>query len=208
MKKSLQNYIHNAGGFIDRDSPILLDSAPLEITQVVTESERPALTVVTSDRIAEEETIAEEPLVEQVIEPLVESNTVSNLPVITESVSNEFLESLRESIDDLRATLLEQQGTQIQLVHLIGELFESVKTHNNNVDHRFESVDFMLRETTATLLETTQKLSQISTREITVPAPVVNVSLTEQKKIIKTVDRDSNGLIRQITEETEQSVSK
>jgi hypothetical protein len=44
-------------------------------------------------------------------------------------------------------------------------------------------------------------------REITVPAPIVNLSITEQKRIIKTVDRDENGLIRQITEEIEQSVS-
>jgi len=166
MKKSLQNYIHNVGGFIDRNSPLLRDAD--NHADVVIEEKLPALTVVTSEKLNENIVVEDQ-------EILLTEEVTANLPVETESTNNELLESLRDSIDGLKIVLEEQQNTQL---------------------------------TSKTLLETTEKLSQISVREINVPAPVVNVSLTEQKKIIKTVDRDSNGLIRQITEETEQSVSK
>jgi hypothetical protein len=197
MKQSLQNYIKNAGGFVNRDVPI-----PREDNVVVIEEDRPALTLVKNEKIIEESApVVDIPLVEEAVVP-------QPVPVITEPVNTELMESLRDSINDLRAVLEEQQSTQLKLGKLVADLFKSVKTHNEQLNQRFESVDRALKQTSDTLLETTEKLSEISVREINVPTPVVNVSLTEQKKIIKTVDRDSNGLIRQITEETEQSVSK
>jgi hypothetical protein len=197
MKKSLTNYISGAGGFIDRNAPVV-EEQPVSVIK----EDRPVLTVV------ENKTIVENNISESIIEPEIIAGPKIDTPkLITEQISIQAVESLQESINDLKTALLEQQNTQIQLNQLITKLFESVKNHDNNIDKRFESVDYALNQTSAMLVETTEKLQQLSVREITVPAPVVNFSVTEQKKIIKTVDRDENGLIRQITEEIEQSVS-
>jgi seryl-tRNA synthetase len=194
--KSLGNYIHGVGGFIDRNSPIVEEP-------VVVKEERPVLTVVKNEKIVENVVEVEStPLVEAMIQP-----EASEPEIVTESINNNIVEYLQESINDLRTALQEQQNTQVQLGKLIGKLFESVKNHDANVDQRFEHVNHTLNQTSSMLVETTEKLQQLSVREITVPAPIVNLSITEQKRIIKTVDRDENGLIRQITEEIEQSVS-
>jgi seryl-tRNA synthetase len=170
---------------------------------VVVKEERPVLTVVKNEKIVENVVEVEStPLVEAMIQP-----EASEPEIVTESINNNIVEYLQESINDLRTALQEQQNTQVQLGKLIGKLFESVKNHDANVDQRFEHVNHTLNQTSSMLVETTEKLQQLSVREITVPAPIVNLSITEQKRIIKTVDRDENGLIRQITEEIEQSVS-
>jgi hypothetical protein len=202
QSKSLLNYIETSGGFIDRNTPLAKEPEPVVV-------DRPVLTIAKKDAVAESVEQPDPLLIEQVApEPMVEAVPAS-APVVHEHQAVENLaEKMQELIDALHATVAEQQNTQIELTNLIGKLFESVAKHSKAVDQRFEAVNTMLESTSQTLLETTEKLAAVSTREINIPAPVVNVSLPEQKKIIKTVDRDSNGLIRQITEETEPAVNK
>ena len=197
QSKSLLNYIENSGGFIDRNAP--LTKEPDAVTP-----ERPVLTIAKKADVVENAIVEQPVLTEQTDLATPIQETVSIAPVLAEQRTFETItQQLQESIDSLKTTLVEQQNTQVQLANLIGELFESVAKHNQNIDQRFDAVNTMFETTSRTLLETTEKLAEISTRDITVPAPVVNVSLPEQKKIVKTVDRDSNGLIRQITEQTE-----
>jgi hypothetical protein len=196
--KSLLNYIENSGGFIDRDAAVIIENTQPQ-------PELPMLSIATADVGQDLEITPEVVLLESEI-------SQQSLPVETpmmESQDNDNIkDKLQESIDALQAVLAEQQRNQLGLADLIARLVDSLEHQNRSIDQRFEEVNSVLKSTSQTLLETTEKLSAIATREITVPAPVVNVSLPEQKRIIKTVDRDSNGLIRQITEETEQTTHK
>lgn len=195
MKTSLLNYIDASGGFIDRNAPIVKESNESNIV-------KEPMVVEDYVNTQHQTSVAPEPVKEDIeIAPEVPEVLVS--AAADHSVEHSVSDSLRESINNLQTVLVEQNNNQKHLINLVNELFESVKLHNNSINHRVESLDLLVQETSKILFETTEKLSAISTREINLPAPVVNVSLPEQKKIIKTVDRDSNGLIRQITEETE-----
>ena len=222
MPKSLQNYIKEAASSprpkpvtpeviqpvveeLEESKPSLKEyintvslQKPKKIEQPVVESTKvPILTVVQS--MPEEEETA----------PIVEADEPSK-PVITEqdNFNNTLVEYLQESIDGLRSIIVEQQNSQELLVNLINGLMESIEIQNNLNEKRFESVDSQITESAKVLLEATARLQELAIREINIPAPVVNVSLSEQKRITKTVDRDANGLITKITENIDQSVEK
>jgi hypothetical protein len=127
---------------------------------------------------------------------------------INESIYPEFIESLHETISNLKTALLEQQSNQSQLMHVVESLVESIRQQTLLTEARFKNVDDVVFKTAMVLNETTEKLHAVSIKAISIPAPIVNVALNEQKKIIKTVDRDENGLISKITEEIEQTVSQ
>lgn len=192
MKTSLLNYIETSGGFIDRNAPIV----NLSIVKESNDSEIDKAAIIVEDR-PELQDHTPVPSV------LVEQNADIKPILHAVSTDHNVTESLKESINNLQTVLVEQNNNQKHLFSLVNELFESVKLHNNSINQRVENLDRLVQETSKILFETTEKLSEISSREINLPAPVVNVLLPEQKKIVKTVDRDSNGLIRKVTEETE-----
>ena len=151
------------------------------------------------------ESVAEEP----VLEALQESIFVApELEIVKEDVNKVLIEHLQETITSLRSSLIEQQNNQTELVRLMTNLSESLQTQNSLTEQRLSNLDSSLEHTTLILHETAEKLQLIATREINIPAPIVNVALSEQKRVTKTVDRDENGLITKITEDTEQSVTQ
>ena len=155
------------------------------------------------------EALTESTVEEPVIEVLQESESVVLQPeIIKEDVNKLLIEHLQETISSLRSSLIEQQNNQTELVRLMTSLSESLQTQNTLTEQRLSNLDSSLEHTTLILHETAEKLQSIAAREINIPAPIVNVALNEQKRVTKTVDRDENGLITKITEDTEQSVAQ
>jgi hypothetical protein len=141
------------------------------------------------------------------VEQVEEIITTESTEPITENYQSTN-EILVETFSQMKDFLIEQQNTQAVMSKMMLELVETVKTQNLFIHQKFDQLDESAIATARTLKETTDKLEALIVREIAIPAPIVNVSLSEQKKIIKTVNRDANGLISQITEEIQQSVSE
>jgi hypothetical protein len=155
------------------------------------------------------EPVTESAVEEPVIEALQEFEAVVLEPeIVKEDVNKVLIERLQETITSLRSSLIEQQNNQTELVRLMTSLSESLQTQNSLTEQRLSNLDSSLEHTTLILHETAEKLQSIAVREINIPAPIVNVALNEQKRVTKTVDRDENGLITKITEDTEQSVTQ
>jgi hypothetical protein len=155
------------------------------------------------------EALVENAIEEPVLEVLQESVVAAAEPeIIKEDVNKLLIEHLQETISSLRSSLIEQQNNQTELVRLMTSLSESLQTQNALTEQRLSNLDSSLEHTTLILHETAEKLQSIAAREINIPAPIVNVALNEQKRVTKTVDRDANGLITKITEDTEQSVTQ
>lgn len=226
MPKSLQNYIKEAAS-----SPKKKLVTPQVIQPVVEDmaANKPSLKEYINTVSLQKPKKIEQPVVEAASTPVltVVQNTVEDIipqdepsqieesveyeeEIITETrdFNSTLVETLQESIEGLRLIILDQHNNQMMLTNLITGLIESLEIQNKLTDKRFESVDSQITESSRVLLEATVRLQELSVREINIPAPVVNVSLSEQKRVTKTVDRDANGLITKITEDTEQSVEK
>jgi hypothetical protein len=226
MQSSLQHYMSEVS--IEREkapasAPQIVEKPPTEVK----ESKKPSLKAVMSRKLeqnpfilettAKPQPIAEiiqppaEPEVQLVVENVKEAvpETVQSEPkYINESVIPHFIENLQETITSLKSALVEQQENQAQLVHIIESLVQSIQQQSSLTESRFNNIDKVILQTTDVLNETAEKLQTLAVREINIPAPIVNVSLSEQKRVTKTVDRDPNGLITKITEDIEQSVSR
>jgi transcription initiation factor TFIID subunit TAF12 len=193
----------------------------------VKESKKPSLKAVMSQKLEQNPFILEtteksqpidemivppvEPEVQLVVETVKEAvpeSLQTESKYINESVIPHFIENLQETINSLKSALVEQQDNQTQLVHVIESLVQSIQQQNSLTESRFNNINKVILQTTNMLNETAEKLQSLAIREINIPAPIVNVSLSEQKRVTKTVDRDTNGLITKITEDIEQSVSQ
>jgi hypothetical protein len=221
MSKSLQNYISEVP-----DRPLVKKPAAKKVVETVVEnnesktaslkdyiktvaSEKKSEPIVNKPVVQEApvlkivEHIAEQPATEVELEPVVEQ------VIIKEDTTQQLLiENLQETVSALKNIIVEQQQSQAVLSEVMTSLLESIQYQNELTEKRFENVDLAISQTTSILQETAEKLQLLSIREVNIPAPVVNVSLSEQKRVTKTVDRDANGLITKITEDTEQSVTQ
>lgn len=147
---------------------------------------------------------------EQHFEPIVEEQEdeyIEEVETITEDFQSSN-EMLIETFSRMKDFLIEQQQAQVMMSNTMMELVETVKAQNLFIQQKFDQLDEAAMVTANTLRETSEKLESLIVRDLNIPAPIVNVSLSEQKKIVKTVDRDENGLIKKITEEIQQSVSE
>ena len=204
MKRSFMNYVQESntkiGGFPDttvvetikKKPKISVTPKATEVTPTqITEDIRQPEPEIQLDIVIDEPT---NPFTE-IIEPITEDHQSSNQMLI-------------ETFMQMKDFLVEQQNTQNTMNKMMMELVETVKTQNLFIQQKFDQLDESAIFTAKTLKETSDKLEALVIREISMPTPIVNVSLSEQKKIIKTVNRDANGLISQITEEIQQSVSE
>lgn len=147
---------------------------------------------------------------EQHFEPIVEEQEdeyIEEVETITEDFQSSN-EMLIETFSRMKDFLIEQQQAQVMMSNTMMELVETVRAQNLFIQQKFDQLDEAAMVTANTLRETSEKLESLIVRDLNIPAPIVNVSLSEQKKIVKTVDRDENGLIKKITEEIQQSVSE
>jgi hypothetical protein len=135
-----------------------------------------------------------------------ESSQAADQVLTEESVDKN--EKLTETLMEMKNFLVEQQQNQNQMSRVIAEMLDTIRSQNILTSQKFDQLDESAASTARMLKETSNKLESLVVRELSIPAPVVNVSLSEQKRIIKTVDRDSNGLIKQVTEEIQQSISE
>ena len=141
-----------------------------------------------------------------VIEEPIEIVTESSEPITENNQSDNQM--IMETFVQMKDFLIEQQNTQNVMSKMMVELVETVRTQNLFIQQKVDQLDESAIITAKTLKETSEKLEALVIREISIPTPIVNVSLSEQKKIVKTVNRDANGLISQITEEIQQTVSE
>ena len=181
-----------------------------EATVAEVPKKKPNISIVTKEHV--EIPVPNTEYVEQIqnFEPIVEDHEdqyVEGIEPITED-HHSTDEILIETFMQMRDFLTEQQKTQAMMGKMLVELIETVKTQNLFIQQKFDQLDESAIVTANVLREASEKLEALIVREIAIPAPVVNVSLSEQKKIVKTVNRDANGLISQITEEIQQSVSE
>jgi hypothetical protein len=204
MKRSFMNYVQESntkiGGFPDTTvvetikkkpkisvAPKATEVTPTQITEDIRQPEPEIQSNIVIDELTNPFT--------EIIEPITEDQQSSNQMLI-------------ETFMQMKDFLVEQQNTQNTMNKMMMELVETVKTQNLFIQQKFDQLDESAIFTAKTLKETSDKLEALVIREISMPTPIVNVSLSEQKKIIKTVNRDANGLISQITEEIQQSVSE
>lgn len=195
MKRSLATYINKSGGFIDNSN------APLAIPVLSLPVEIEPLSSITEPIKAPESlpvSITEE--------KSSESSQAADQVLTEESVDKN--EKLTETLMEMKNFLVEQQQNQNQMSRVIAEMLDTIRSQNILTSQKFDQLDESAASTARMLKETSNKLESLVVRELSIPAPVVNVSLSEQKRIIKTVDRDSNGLIKQVTEEIQQSISE
>jgi hypothetical protein len=217
MSKSLQNYISEVP-----DRPLVKKPAAKKVVETVVENNesktaslKDYIKTVASEKkpdpVVNKLVVQEAPvlkIVEQEIAPEVELEPVVKQVIIKEDTTQQLLiENLQETVSALKNIIVEQQQSQSVLSEVMTSLLESIQYQNELTEKRFENVDLAISQTTSILQETAEKLQLLSIREVNIPAPVVNVSLSEQKRVTKTVDRDVNGLITKITEDTEQSVT-
>jgi len=217
MSKSLQNYISEVP-----DRPLVKKPAAKKVVETVVENNesktaslKDYIKTVASEKkpdpVVNKLVVQEAPvlkIVEQEIAPEVELEPVVEQVIIKEDTAQQLLiENLQETVSALKNIIVEQQQSQSVLSEVMTSLLESIQYQNELTEKRFENVDLAISQTTSILQETAEKLQLLSIREVNIPAPVVNVSLSEQKRVTKTVDRDVNGLITKITEDTEQSVT-
>jgi hypothetical protein len=217
MSKSLQNYISEVP-----DRPLVKKPAAKKVVETVVENNesktaslKDYIKAVASEKkpdpVVNKLVVQEAPvlkIVEQEIAPEVELEPVVEQVIIKEDTTQQLLiENLQETVSALKNIIVEQQQSQSVLSEVMTSLLESIQYQNELTEKRFENVDLAISQTTSILQETAEKLQLLSIREVNIPAPVVNVSLSEQKRVTKTVDRDVNGLITKITEDTEQSVT-
>ena len=217
MSKSLQNYISEVP-----DRPLVKKPAAKKVVETVVENNesktaslKDYIKTVASEKkpdpVVNKLVVQEAPvlkIVEQEIAPEVELEPVVEQVIIKEDTTQQLLiENLQETVSALKNIIVEQQQSQSVLSEVMTSLLESIQYQNELTEKRFENLDLAISQTTSILQETAEKLQLLSIREVNIPAPVVNVSLSEQKRVTKTVDRDVNGLITKITEDTEQSVT-
>lgn len=210
MKKSFGSYVKETSigrgeAFFKEDEEVIKKFKPTSkpVLEVVQSREEPMQVLVEESKVIEEsiETFAE-PAYIATNTPLVEeTDTVGNF--ITEDAT-----ALNETLSELKNYLMEQQQNQALFGHLITELVSTIQAQNEFIQRKFDYLDESINNTSSILLETTEKLQQLAVRELSIPAPIVNVALSEQKKIVKTVDRNPDGLITKITEEIQQTVSE
>jgi hypothetical protein len=197
MKRSLATYINKSGGFIDRNAPLATPALNLPIDS--TEN-------TLSHSAAVFESALSQPQTPVAATELFESDSVPDQILVEKSDIKK--EMLSETLIEMKNFLIEQQENQNQMGKVIAEMLDTIKSQNILISQKFDQLDEAAVVTAQMLKETSNKLESLVIRELAIPAPVVNVSLSEQKRIVKTVDRDSNGLIKKITEEIEQSVSE
>jgi len=197
MKRSLATYINKSGGFIDRNAPLATPALNLPIDS--TEN-------TLSHSAAVFESALSQPQTPVAAIELFESDSVPDQILVEKSDIKK--EMLSETLIEMKNFLIEQQENQNQMGKVIAEMLDTIKSQNILISQKFDQLDKAAVTTAQMLKETSNKLESLVIRELAIPAPVVNVSLSEQKRIVKTVDRDSNGLIKKITEEIEQSVSE
>jgi hypothetical protein len=217
MSKSLQNYISEVP-----DRPLVKKPAAKKVVETVVENNesktaslKDYIKTVASEKkpdpVVNKLVVQEAPvlkIVEQEIAPEVELEPGVEQVIIKEDTTQQLLiENLQETVSALKNIIVEQQQSQSVLSEVMTSLLESIQYQNELTEKRFENLDLAISQTTSILQETAEKLQLLSIREVNIPAPVVNVSLSEQKRVTKTVDRDANGLITKITEDTEQSVT-
>jgi hypothetical protein len=217
MSKSLQNYISEVP-----DRPLVKKPAAKKVVETVVENNesktaslKDYIKTVASEKkpdpVVNKLVVQEAPvlkIVEQEIAPEVELEPGVEQVIIKEDTTQQLLiENLQETVSALKNIIVEQQQSQSVLSEVMTSLLESIQYQNELTEKRFENLDLAISQTTSILQETAEKLQLLSIREVNIPAPVVNVSLSEQKRVTKTVDRDVNGLITKITEDTEQSVT-
>jgi len=200
MKRSFMKYVQESNtkiGIFPESSIIEAKKKPnISVALKATES---AIEQITEDIEQVQEIVESEPIVE------------ISVPETTEHIAEDYHSTdglLVETFNQMKNFLIEQQNTQDMMSKTMMELIETVKTQNLFIQQKFDQLDEAAVITAKTLKETSDKLEALVVREISIPAPIVNVSLSEQKRIVKTVDRDSNGLIKQITEEIHHSASE
>ena len=199
MNRSLATYINKSGGFIDRNAPLAVPALSLP-----TNTTAPIENTLSHSDAVFESTLDQPP--PSPAAELFESDDVPDQVLVEESVIKK--EMLSETLIEMKNFLMEQQENQNQMGKVIAEMLDTIKSQNILISQKFDQLDEAAMTTAQMLKETSNKLEALVIREFSIPAPVVNVSLSEQKRIVKTVDRDNNGLIKKITEEIEQSISE
>jgi hypothetical protein len=195
MKKSFQSYV------IESNKVIGGYKGPPKEEKPASVKAKPNLEVIQI-----EESIDEVDEYDEYVDDTITEDVETEEEIITEQVDLDVV-ALNESIIQLSSFLYEQQENQKLLGNLISGLVETVRQQNTYIQEKFDHLDEALFSTSNVLQETALKLEQLAIREVNIQPPIVNVSLSEQKRIVKTVNRDANGLISQITEEIQQSVS-
>ena len=198
------NYVQESNSKIGGypDAPVVETLKKKPKISVVQRAIEPARIQVTED--IEQYTPPAQPDI--AIEEPIEIVTESPEPITENHHSDNQM--IMETFVQMKDFLIEQQNTQNVMSKMMMELVETVRTQNLFIQQKFDQLDESAIFTAKTLKETSDKLEALVIREISMPAPIVNVSLSEQKKIIKTVNRDANGLISQITEEIQQTASE